>query len=130
MLSWVCIKHSRTAISHLMLISRYASPHAYHQPEKSTDHSLPHQSITPTSTGGILEQAWIGRQSNDIVRPDGAIAVKASGKDFKCHVCMIIQIDDLGKITRIDEYYNKQWDEGVREEEYLVLKGASLKEIL
>jgi hypothetical protein len=69
---------------------------------------------------------WIGRCSNDIVRPDGQVAVKASGKDFKCHVCMIIEIDDNGQITRIDEYYNKKWDEGIREDRYAVLTGPSV----
>jgi hypothetical protein len=40
---------------------------------------------------------------------------------------MLIQIDERGRITRIDEYYNKQWDDGIREEQYVVLKSASLK---
>ncbi len=74
-----------------------------------------------------MEQVWVGRQANDIVRPNGDIAVKASGKDFECHVCMIIAVDDGGRITRIDEYYNKKWDDGIREEKYFVLKGAGLK---
>ena len=82
----------------------------------------------PTATGAVLEQVWVGRCSNDIVRPDGQIAVKASEKDFKCHVCMIFDIDQSGKIRRIDEYYNKRWDDGIHETEYAVLKGASLRE--
>lgn len=53
--------------------------------------------------------------------------MKASGKDFKCHVCMVLEIDETGKIGRIDEYYNKKWDDGVQESDYAVLKGASLK---
>lgn len=64
------------------------------------------------------------------MRPDGQVAVKASGKDFRCHVCMVMEINTEGKIKRIDEYYNKQWDDGVREGEYNVLKGASLKDKL
>ena len=55
------------------------------------------------------------------------MAVKASGKDFECHVCMVLEIDDDGRIRRIDEYYNKQWDDGVAEQDYTVLKGASMK---
>ena len=43
---------------------------------------------------------------------------------------MIMQIDNSGSITRIDEYYNKNWDEGILEEEYVVLKGARPKENL
>lgn len=76
----------------------------------------------PTAGGAVLEQVWVGRSSNDIVRPDGQVAVKASGRDFECHVCMIIAIDANGKITRIDEYYNKLWDQGIREDKYAVLK--------
>lgn len=53
--------------------------------------------------------------------------MKASGKDFKCHVCMVMEIDQAGKICRIDEYYNKRWDDGVHESDYAVMKGASLK---
>ena len=64
---------------------------------------------------------------NDIVRPDGKIAVKGTGKNFKAHVCMVLKIDDGGLITRIDEYYNRAWDEGVQESEYNVVRGASLK---
>ena len=43
---------------------------------------------------------------------------------------MVMEIDEQGKVKRIDEYYNKRWDDGVREAEYNVLKGASLKERL
>lgn len=64
---------------------------------------------------------------NDIVRPDGEIAVKGTGKDFRAHVCMVLKIDNSGLITRIDEYYNRAWGEGVQESEYKVVRGASLK---
>lgn len=40
---------------------------------------------------------------------------------------MVFQIDDNGKFTRIDEYYNKHWEDGVRDQDYLVMKGASMK---
>jgi hypothetical protein len=40
---------------------------------------------------------------------------------------MVIEIDEAGKISRIDEYYNKRWDDGVLESDYAVVKGASLK---
>lgn len=70
---------------------------------------------------------WVGKQANDIVRPDGQVAVQASGKDFVCHVCMVLKIDEDALIREIDEYYNKRWDEGVGEGEYGVMKGASLK---
>lgn len=76
-----------------------------------------------------MEQVWHGRQANDIVRPDGTVAVKASKKDFVCHVCMIFKIDSDGLIVSIDEYYNKRWDDGVAEEEYTVMKGSSLKTV-
>lgn len=86
------------------------------------------KAIIPTEKGCVLEQVWVGRCANDIVRPNGEIAVKASGKDFKCHVCMVMEIDEEGKISRIDEYYTKRWDDGIGEEEYVVMKGESLKE--
>ena len=70
-----------------------------------------------------MEYVWIGRCANDIVRPNGALAFKASGKDFKCHVCMCLQITEEGLIRRIDEYYNKRWDDGVGEAEYSIMKG-------
>lgn len=85
------------------------------------------QAIHPTPDGCILEQVWHGRQANDIVRPDGEVAVEASGKDFACHVCMVMNIDADGLIEKIDEYYNKRWDDGIAEETYAVMKGASLK---
>ncbi len=40
---------------------------------------------------------------------------------------MVMEIDAEGKIRRIDEYYNKRWDDGSREEEYAVMSGPSLK---
>ena len=75
----------------------------------------------------MVELLWVGRCTNDIVRPNGEIAVKGTGKDFKNHVCMVIKINGDGLVTRIDEYYNKAWDEGVQEDEYTVIRGSSLK---
>ena len=75
----------------------------------------------------MLEQVWVGRCTNDIVRPDGQVVVKASGKDFKCHVAMLVEINESGVITRINEYYNRRWDDGVLEQEYSVIRGSSMK---
>lgn len=94
---------------------------------ESWTNESPFKAIIPTATGAILEQVWIGRHANDLIRPNGDLAVKATGKDFKCHVCMIIQIDESGRLTRIDEYYNKHWEDGVPEQQYLVMSGASMK---
>ncbi|KAK5049098.1 hypothetical protein LTR84_005521 [Exophiala bonariae] len=85
------------------------------------------KTIIPTATGAIFEQVWVGRHANDLVRPNGDVAVKATGKDFECHVLMVLQIDGGGIITRIDEFYNKHWEDGIREQDYLVMKGASMK---
>jgi hypothetical protein len=41
---------------------------------------------------------------------------------------MVIEIDQHGQITRIDEYYNKKWDEGIGDEQYTVVSGASIAE--
>lgn len=76
----------------------------------------------------MVEQLWIGRCANDIVRPDGTVAVKGTGKDFKCHTCFILKISQDGLITRIDEYYNKLWDDGIAEGGYTVVKGGSMRE--
>lgn len=46
------------------------------------------------------------------------IAVKANGKDFECHVCFVMEIDSSSGITKIDEYYNKAWWDGVPAEKY------------
>ena len=40
---------------------------------------------------------------------------------------MVMSIGEDGKIKRIDEYYHKFWDEGVRETEYTRMEGGSLK---
>ena len=85
------------------------------------------QAVHPSATGGVLEQTWHGRCSNDIVRPDGQVAVKANGREFVCHVCMVMKIDLEGRITRIDEYYTKIWADGIPDTQYTVMKGPSLK---
>lgn len=71
---------------------------------------------------------WIGRQSNDIVRPNGDVAVRASASNFVCHVLMLLKVDDeSGQILSIDEYYNKHWEDGIAEERYIEMVGASIK---
>lgn len=40
---------------------------------------------------------------------------------------MPMQINQEGLITRIDEYYNKSWDDGVAADDYLIMKGPSMK---
>lgn len=56
------------------------------------------------------------------------MAVKGTGKEFEAHVCMVLRIDGAtGKIERIDEYYNKLWDEGKNEASYVKMTGASIK---
>ncbi|GAM91155.1 hypothetical protein ANO11243_092020 [Dothideomycetidae sp. 11243] len=79
--------------------------------------------IHVTARGAVFEQLWVGRMSNDIVGKDGVVRIKASGKEFECPVCMVMEIDDEGRITKIDEYYNKRWDEGVNPSGYTVMKG-------
>ena len=86
------------------------------------------KSLIPTTSGCVLEGVWHGKLANDIIRPDGQIAVKASGKEFVTHVCLILEIDAEGKVRRIDEYVRKDWDEGLGEEEYVVMRGASVKD--
>jgi hypothetical protein len=75
-----------------------------------------------------VEQVWIGRCTNDIVRPSGEVVVKAHGKDFKCHVCMVVDINSEGKITSINEYYTKIWEDGIHKDDYTVMKGASMRD--
>lgn len=78
-----------------------------------------------TATGAVVEAIWIGRCKNDIVRPDGNVAVKANGEDFVCHVCFVMDIDPENGITKIDEYYSKAWWDGISEREYLVMGVSS-----
>ncbi|KAK3707450.1 hypothetical protein LTR37_012092 [Vermiconidia calcicola] len=86
------------------------------------------KSIASTQPGVVVaELIWHGRAVNDIVRPDGEVAVKATGKAFECHICMLIRVNEAGKIYRLDEYYNKQWDNGIAEEKYLIMKGQSIQ---
>lgn len=76
----------------------------------------------------MVEMVWRGRHTNDIVRwPSGVVAVKATGKEFATHVCMVLGIDESGQITRIDEFYNKHWEDGKPEEEYMVMSGPDRK---
>jgi len=42
-------------------------------------------------------------------------------------VNLTLVINEEGKITCINEFYNKQWDMGRAEAEYQVIKGPSLK---
>lgn len=126
-LSSVCSEASLGATG----LSTQKSRYVYELLPKSRCGSLPltvsSKAIIPTATGAILEQVWVGRHANDLIRPNGDVAVKATGKDFQCHVLMVFQIDDNGQFTRIDEYYNKHWEDGVRDQDYLVMKGASMK---
>lgn len=65
-----------------------------------------------------MEQLWIGRCTNDIIRPDGTVVMRGSGREFQTHVGFFVKISDAGKITRIDEYDHRYWDEGVHESSY------------
>lgn len=65
--------------------------------------------------------------TNDIVRPSGDVAIKATGKDFVTHTCVLLEINEQGKIARLDEFYNKHWDDGKPEQEYAVISGASMR---
>lgn len=40
---------------------------------------------------------------------------------------MVLEIDENGLVLKIDEYYNKRWDDGVDERDYVVMKGASIR---
>ena len=62
-------------------------------------------------------------QKNDIVRPNGDVVVKASGKRFENHICFVLNINEEGFITKIQEYYNKAWDNGVHMDKYTRMSG-------
>ena len=40
---------------------------------------------------------------------------------------MVMKIDEDGLIERIDEYYNRRWDEGIPEADYFRMRGSGLK---
>ena len=73
-----------------------------------------------------MEQVWRGVCKNDIVRPDGTVVMKASGREFTSHVSFFLKVSPEGQITRIDEYDYRHWDEGRPEKEYTRV-GQSLK---
>ena len=41
---------------------------------------------------------------------------------------MVIYMDEAGKLTKIDEYYNRVLEDAVPQTEYTVLQGASMEE--
>jgi hypothetical protein len=79
------------------------------------------------ASGATLALIGTARCANDIVRPSGEVAVKASGKDYVCHVCLVAETNEQGRITKMDEYYNRRWDVGIPQETYTFLDGVSLK---
>ena len=88
---------------------------------------LEEQALHPTPTGAVVEFIWYGKCVNDIVRPDGQIVAKAKGQEFTMHVCTVVEVNEEGKTTRVDDYYNKVWEDGIPQAEYVVMKGASIK---
>ncbi|KAF7191927.1 hypothetical protein HII31_06737 [Pseudocercospora fuligena] len=67
----------------------------------------------------VAKLIWKGRFAHDLhAVPNGPIAVKASGKRFVTPIFTTFGFDDAGKIKRIDEFYTKNWDDGVEEGEY------------
>lgn len=80
-----------------------------------------------TLTAAVVEAVWMGCCKSDLIRPTGEVVVKGNGRDFVAHVCFVVEVDVQNGITKIDEYYNKPWWDGVGEDEYLKMQGASLK---
>lgn len=54
--------------------------------------------------------------------------MKGSGREFNTHIALFIQVSTAGKITRIDEYDHRYWDEGKPEEEYAKVGSVSSKD--
>lgn len=75
----------------------------------------------------MLECVWVGKCVNNIVRPDEEVVVEAHGKDFKNHVCFVVDIDKDGLIRKIDEYYNRIWEDGIPADMYKRIDGPSMK---
>ena len=67
-----------------------------------------------TPTSAAVECIWHGKCVNDIVRLDGQIVVKAKGQKLTTHVCMVVEVNEEGKITRVDECYDKVRENGIR----------------
>ena len=72
--------------------------------------------------GAIFEHTSTGRFSHDLVRPSGELVQKASGKAFRFSGVIRLRIDEEGKITRVDEWYSRNWDDGEDESQYRVLE--------
>jgi hypothetical protein len=84
------------------------------------------KSIIPTVEGAVLEQVWHGKLIHDVVQPDGQLSMKATNKTFATTVGMVLKIDEDGKILRIDEY-DRKWEDGIPESEYVVMEGGKKK---
>jgi hypothetical protein len=84
------------------------------------------KSIIPTADGAVLEQVWHGKLIHDVVQPDGQLSMKATSKTFATTVGMVLKIDEYGKILRIDEY-DRKWEDGIPENQYVVMKGGKKK---
>ncbi|KIW11628.1 hypothetical protein PV08_10930 [Exophiala spinifera] len=111
-----------TRIGHEAVLGLHKAWNHCNQPFRADE-----KAIIPTPFGAVLEQVWTGRCANDIVRPSGEVVVKATGKDYVCHVCMVMEIDQDGLVTKVDEYYNRRWDDGVAQKDYVVMRGASIQ---
>ena len=88
---------------------------------------LTSQKLHVVPGGALIEAVWVGCCKNDIVRPDGQVAVKANGRDFVSAVCFCMEVDPVEGIRRIDEYYSKPWWDAIPVEEYTKVTGASMK---
>ena len=81
------------------------------------------QAIHVTSDGGaIFEHTSSGKFSHDLVRPSGELVQTASGKAFCFRGVIRLRIDEDGKITRVDEWYTRNWDASEDEGKYRVLE--------
>ena len=71
----------------------------------------------------IAKLVWSGRFAKDLhALPGGPVAVKATGKTFVTPISTVFMFDVDGKITRIDEFYTKNWWDGVEEEAYRIVR--------
>ncbi|MCJ1354341.1 MAG: hypothetical protein MMC33_004329 [Icmadophila ericetorum] len=75
--------------------------------------------INPTPTGAVVQLIFSGVFARDLLP-----VRKASGRRWNCHVCFVLGVDEEGRVERVDEYFPRDFDEGVGVDGYVVRHGG------
>ncbi|USW46957.1 hypothetical protein Slin15195_G002760 [Septoria linicola] len=68
------------------------------------------------------EFIWRGTFAHDLRSwHAGPVAVKATGQTFEIPIYTLFRFDEQAEVSRIDEYYTKNWYDGLPESKYRIL---------